>query len=240
MNVAIERYTLGKLRTLFAQRILAVPEIQREFVWNPRKVCMLLDSLFRGYPVGTALIWKTASRNRNDLRERLHLLPHFDPTNREIWFIVDGQQRLSVLYHVLCRDELDREAGRRFRPHLLFRRPASRGYGELRLSPRPRARRLCGAGQRASGREGLVRPRRSASPTRKRMPRSTSCCSVLSAGHGGRRPARRPRNVYSNQRPRYAGQQRRPRLRARVVDGRAAPSTQRDSQTAAWLSNGPE
>lgn len=113
MDVEVERYNLQRLRRLFERRVLAVPEIQREFVWNTKKVCTLLDSIYRGYPIGSALVWKTSSRTKTLLREKLHILPHFDATNREIWFIVDGQQRLSVLYHVLCHDNRDGDAQRR-------------------------------------------------------------------------------------------------------------------------------
>lgn len=101
MNVQIKRFSLVQLRRLFDRRILAVPEIQREFVWDAKKVCTLLDSIYRGYPIGSALVWRTNRRNQTLLRQKLHILPHYDEANREIWFIVDGQQRLSVLYHVL-------------------------------------------------------------------------------------------------------------------------------------------
>ncbi len=101
MKVEVKRFSLVQLRRLFERRILAVPEIQREFVWDANKVCTLLDSIYRGYPIGSALIWRTNRRNQTQLRQKLHILPHYDESNREIWFIVDGQQRLSVLYHVL-------------------------------------------------------------------------------------------------------------------------------------------
>ncbi len=101
MEIRVRRYSLDQLRRLFDERLLAVPEIQREFVWDARKVCALLDSLYRGYPIGSALVWQTTRMNHTQLREKLHILPAYDPSNREIWFIVDGQQRLSVLYNIL-------------------------------------------------------------------------------------------------------------------------------------------
>ena len=92
---------LKKLRTRIESGIFAVPELQREFVWNARKACDLLDSLYWNYPIGTVLVWKTTSRNEGQLRKHLHILPHYNPTNKEIWFLIDGQQRLSVLWHFL-------------------------------------------------------------------------------------------------------------------------------------------
>ncbi|HEY7338530.1 MAG TPA: DUF262 domain-containing protein [Bryobacteraceae bacterium] len=89
------------MKNLIERGKFAIPELQREFVWNARKACDLIDSVYREYPIGTILIWKTDRRNENQLRKQFHILPHFNPANREIYFLVDGQQRLSVLWHLL-------------------------------------------------------------------------------------------------------------------------------------------
>lgn len=100
-QIYTEEFRLRKLHTLIEQGVFAVPELQREFVWNARKACDLLDSIYRNYPIGTILIWKTGRRNEGQLRKQLHILPHFNPANRDIYFLIDGQQRLSVLWHFL-------------------------------------------------------------------------------------------------------------------------------------------
>jgi len=41
----------------------ALPAIQREFVWSAEQICMLFDSLLRGYPIGSFLFWKVAPEN---------------------------------------------------------------------------------------------------------------------------------------------------------------------------------
>jgi hypothetical protein len=94
-------FRLTKLRSLIESGVFAVPELQREFVWSIRKACDLLDSIYRNYPIGTILVWKTSRRNESQLRKQLHILPHFNPANRHIFFLIDGQQRLSVLWHFL-------------------------------------------------------------------------------------------------------------------------------------------
>jgi uncharacterized protein with ParB-like and HNH nuclease domain len=86
---------------LIESGVFAVPELQREFVWSARKACDLLDSIYRNYPIGTVLVWKTSRRNEGELRKQLHILPPFNPANRDIYFLIDGQQRLSVLWHFL-------------------------------------------------------------------------------------------------------------------------------------------
>jgi hypothetical protein len=96
-----DAFRLKELRTLIVKGVFAVPELQREFVWSARKACDLLDSIYRNYPIGTILIWKTNRRNEGQLRQHLHILPHFNPANPDVYFLVDGQQRLSVLWHVM-------------------------------------------------------------------------------------------------------------------------------------------
>ncbi len=100
-NIKTKGYSLRRLARLFDRRVFAVPELQREFVWNARKACQLLDSIYAGYPIGSALVWKTDRRNQTLLRKTLHILPPFDDLSRDILFLVDGQQRLSVLWQVL-------------------------------------------------------------------------------------------------------------------------------------------
>ncbi|MGA8057105.1 MAG: DUF262 domain-containing protein [Candidatus Binataceae bacterium] len=67
-----------------------VPEFQRQFVWQPAQVCDLADSLWRNYPIGALLLWRSAESN-DDLR-------------RARWWIADGQQRLTSLC-ILCGRE---------------------------------------------------------------------------------------------------------------------------------------
>jgi len=92
--------SVRQLFNWFDERRFAVPEIQREFVWNTSRACSLLDSIFKGYPVGTAMVWKTGRDNKHLLRHQLHILPAFDARHKEVHFLIDGQQRLSVLHQV--------------------------------------------------------------------------------------------------------------------------------------------
>lgn len=66
----------------------SVPEFQRGFVWKPTQVRDLVDSLWRGYPVGTLLVWDSelpvATRN----------VPDGEIPSQ---WVVDGQQRTTAL-----------------------------------------------------------------------------------------------------------------------------------------------
>ncbi len=74
---------------------LGLPDIQRPFVWRDAKVRDLFDSLYRGFPIGSYLLWRnTANGRAHQIGEREH--EHKDPN----LLIIDGQQRLTALYSV--------------------------------------------------------------------------------------------------------------------------------------------
>ena len=91
------------------ERRLLLPAIQREFVWGPKKVEWLFDSLLQGYPIGSFLFWEVrddASKKEpyyeflREVRERYRTHnPEFN-TKGHIDFdaVLDGQQRLTALY----------------------------------------------------------------------------------------------------------------------------------------------
>lgn len=65
---------------------IAIPEIQRPFVWSSTKVRDLVDSLYRGYPVGYLITWNT-----HDVK----LKDGSSPVAKQI--LIDGQQRVTAL-----------------------------------------------------------------------------------------------------------------------------------------------
>lgn len=95
---------------------IALPDLQRPFVWEDTKVRDLLDSLFIGFPVGTLVLWHTT-----DEREA-RALGSSDRALRATTLVIDGQQRLTSLYAVMRgRDIRDRDGEARtiqiaFRP----------------------------------------------------------------------------------------------------------------------------
>lgn len=85
----------------------ALPKLQREFVWDGKKAAKLLDSISSGMPIGVPMIWDTPRSQRLHLREKYHVLPAFNKHHRRVWFIIDGQQRVSVLHHAQRGDMLE-------------------------------------------------------------------------------------------------------------------------------------
>ena len=53
----------GVMAQVEAGRIV-LPAMQRPFVWKDDRIAKLIDSLLRGFPIGTALLWKTATMQR--------------------------------------------------------------------------------------------------------------------------------------------------------------------------------
>lgn len=65
---------------------VAIPEIQRPFVWDSTKVRDLMDSLYRGFPIGYIVLWKNP-----DVRLRNGSIS----SGKKI--MIDGQQRITAL-----------------------------------------------------------------------------------------------------------------------------------------------
>jgi alkylhydroperoxidase family enzyme len=86
---------------------LLVPAIQRRFVWKDSQIVDLFDSLMRGYPMGTLLVWRASGEAakkwpwfgcHTDLhRGRPGDIPRRVPTRNPIDSLLDGQQRLTAL-----------------------------------------------------------------------------------------------------------------------------------------------
>ncbi len=76
---------------------LRLPEMQRRYVWGKTRVRDLFDSLYRGYPSGTILLWET------DEAVPLQEMGVAQQTNpyRSTRLLLDGQQRLTSLWAVL-------------------------------------------------------------------------------------------------------------------------------------------
>ncbi len=97
----VKSETVVKLKALLDDGQFAVPRLQRVFVWNGSKAAKLLDSIYRGMPIGALTVWDTSKKNQHLLRhEKDSVLPSFHEANARVWFVLDGQQRLSVLYRV--------------------------------------------------------------------------------------------------------------------------------------------
>jgi len=87
----IKQVTSGKLR---------VPRFQRSYIWKPDQIIHLFDSIYNMYPIGSLLIWETAS----PMSSIDKLGPIDIPASVEgtaYGYLLDGQQRMTTLAVVL-------------------------------------------------------------------------------------------------------------------------------------------
>ena len=74
---------------------IAIPEIQRPFVWEATKVRNLLDSLYQGYPVGYLIAWRNPTVRLKD-----------GTLSAGKRILIDGQQRVTALMAALLGREV--------------------------------------------------------------------------------------------------------------------------------------
>jgi hypothetical protein len=73
-----------------------IPTFQREVVWSPDSVKKLWDSIYRFYPIGSILIWKTDLKLQNHRSVGGHVIADSDQSH-DFKYILDGQQRTTSL-----------------------------------------------------------------------------------------------------------------------------------------------
>jgi hypothetical protein len=86
----IEDYRSGRI---------VIPEFQREYVWKKSRAPLLIDSLYRGFPISSLLLWQsdedTRARRKEPRPSRVF------PMN----WLIDGQQRVITLARTMSGDE---------------------------------------------------------------------------------------------------------------------------------------
>jgi len=102
---------IKSLRSDLLARRFAVPKLQRNFVWDKNRAAKLLDSMYRNMPVGSLFLWEMDRKSANLIRTSAEALPSFNTGNKRIWFVIDGQQRLSVIYQSFAGETRQNDKG---------------------------------------------------------------------------------------------------------------------------------
>lgn len=79
---------------------IKIPKFQRDFVWSINDSADLLDSIIKGYPIGTFILWKTRERMGSVKELGSADLPP-TPEGDFVQYVLDGQQRLASLFVVV-------------------------------------------------------------------------------------------------------------------------------------------
>lgn len=91
-----------KYTTLFNnidEGYIKIPQFQRDFVWTKTETAKLLDSIIKGFPIGTFIFWKTREELRYIREIGNAKLPPV-PKGNPVQYVLDGQQRITSLYAV--------------------------------------------------------------------------------------------------------------------------------------------
>lgn len=87
---------------------IKIPKFQRDFVWSIDKTAKLLDSILKGYPIGTFILWETNER-LNDIKNIGNLKLPPIPDDIKVQYVLDGQQRITSLYAAFLGASIQKE-----------------------------------------------------------------------------------------------------------------------------------
>jgi len=110
----IQQYSVNQqpIQTLLTWALsgeIAIPEIQRPFVWDASKVRDLMDSLYHGYPIGYLITWQNPN---------VKLKNGSIASGKRI--LIDGQQRVTALMVALLKQEVINKDYRKRRIKIAF------------------------------------------------------------------------------------------------------------------------
>ena len=94
-NFEVNNVSVSTLLSFVSDGTIAIPEIQRPFVWDTTKVRDLIDSLYREYPVGYIITWKSPDVKLKD-----------GTSSEGKQILIDGQQRVTALTASLLGHEI--------------------------------------------------------------------------------------------------------------------------------------
>src|SRR5580692_9254109 len=78
---------------------IKLPMFQRDFVWDKEQSGKLIDSILKGFPIGTFIFWKTKEELRSYKEVGNYKLPEKQKGD-SAQYILDGQQRITSLYAI--------------------------------------------------------------------------------------------------------------------------------------------
>src|SRR3989344_975445 len=91
----VNQYFVSNILNWVQEKEIAIPEIQRPFVWDSTKVRDLMDSLYRGYPIGYIIAWKNP-----DVRLKDGTISN----GKKV--LIDGQQRITALRAAILGEKI--------------------------------------------------------------------------------------------------------------------------------------
>lgn len=92
---SVKNYTVETLLSNIKSGSIAIPEMQRPFVWDSSKVRDLVDSLYKGFPVGYIIVWQNPDVKLKDGTKS---------SGKKV--LIDGQQRITAMAAAIVGQEV--------------------------------------------------------------------------------------------------------------------------------------
>ncbi len=112
---SVNQHLIGTVLSWINSGEIAIPEIQRPFVWDATKVRDLIDSLYQGYPIGYLIIWRNPSIRLKDGRMS---------EGKKI--LIDGQQRVIALEAAILSNYVINKEYKKIKIKIAFNPPEER------------------------------------------------------------------------------------------------------------------
>lgn len=92
---SVNNYTVETLLSNIKSGSITIPEMQRPFVWDSSKVRDLVDSLYKGFPVGYIIVWQNPDVKLKDGTKS---------SGKKV--LIDGQQRITAMAAAIVGQEV--------------------------------------------------------------------------------------------------------------------------------------
>ena len=92
---SVNNYTVETVLSNIKSGSIAIPEMQRPFVWDSSKVRDLVDSLYKGFPVGYIIVWQNPDVKLKDGTKS---------SGKKV--LIDGQQRITAMAAAIVGQEV--------------------------------------------------------------------------------------------------------------------------------------
>lgn len=91
---------------LFLEKVASgnylVPKFQRDFVWSTKQIVDLFDSIIKGFPIGSIIMWKPDGEEFDTIKNVGGI--RVKPAESEVSYILDGRQRITAMMSVLYKE----------------------------------------------------------------------------------------------------------------------------------------
>lgn len=94
-HFVVNNFTVETILSNIESGSIAIPEMQRPFVWDSSKVRDLIDSLYKGFPVGYIITWQNPDVKLKDGTKSVGKM-----------VLIDGQQRITAMAAAIVGQEV--------------------------------------------------------------------------------------------------------------------------------------